>query len=106
MDDQPTISTHVLDTEHGWPAKGVPVKLFRITAGGERPVGEGVTDEGGRINRLLQGDLVAADYRIEFSIDRVFFMSGSYTFRVADTTRSYHVPLLMAAYSLTAYRGS
>jgi 5-hydroxyisourate hydrolase-like protein (transthyretin family) len=25
---------------------------------------------------------------------------------IADTTRSYHVPLLMAPFSLTTYRGS
>ena len=92
MDDQPTISTHILDTEHGWPAKGVSVKLFRITAGGERPVGEGVTDEDGRIGRLLEGELGSADYLIEFLIDRAFFRE-----RLVHLPRRRHVPQLPRA---------
>jgi 5-hydroxyisourate hydrolase len=106
MDDQPTISTHVLDTEHGWPARGVKVSLYKVAAGGERLAGEATTDDDGRIARLLAGELEQADYRIEFAVDGAFFASGSFTFHVRDTTRSYHVPLLIAPYSVSTYRGS
>jgi len=106
MDDQPTISTHVLDTEHGWPAKGVTVHLYRVAPGGDRPAGSAATDDDGRVRRLLDGDLEAGDYRIEFDVNGAFFGSASFTFRVADVTRSYHVPLLMAPFSLATYRGS
>ncbi len=44
MDDQPTISTHVLDTERGQPASGVDVALYRMETTSEGRVGAGVTD--------------------------------------------------------------
>lgn len=106
MDDQPTISTHILDTEHGWPAKGVTVKLFRIAPGGDRPAGEAATDDDGRVRRLLDGELQDGDYRIEFSLGGPFFGSVTLTFHVGDTSHSYHVPLLIAPFSITSYRGS
>jgi 5-hydroxyisourate hydrolase len=106
MDDQPTISTHVLDVEHGWPARGLKVSLFKVVPGGDRLAGEATTDEDGRVNRLLAGELEPADYRIEFAIDGPFFTVGSFTFHVRDATRSYHVPLLVAPYALGTYRGS
>ena len=106
MTDQPTISTHVLDTEHGRPASGVRVGLFRLDGGGQRLVGTGTTDEDGRIRRLLDGTLEPGDYRIDFETGGPFFRHAALTFRVDDTTRSYHVPLLLAPYSLSIYRGS
>ena len=106
MDDGPTISTHVLDTEHGVPAPDVAVDLSLVTNDGVESVGGGLTDADGRIRRLLDGPLVAGDYRISFRIEGAFFRELSISFRVTDTTRSYHVPLLLAPYSLASYRGS
>jgi 5-hydroxyisourate hydrolase len=104
--DQPTISTHVLDTQAGAPAPGVKVTLYRLTADGEVEVGSGVTDDDGRIPRLLASELEAGEYAIEFDLGGVFFSTVVLEFRVDDVTRSYHVPLLMAAYSVASYRGS
>lgn len=106
LDDQPTISTHILDTERGMPSQGVEVVLYHIAPGGDREVGRAVTDADGRIRRLLEADLVRGDYRIEFRTDGAFFGTITLAFRVTDTTRSYHVPLLMAPYSVASYRGS
>ena len=106
MDDGPTISTHVLDTEHGVPAANVSVELARITDEGTDRVGGGLTDGDGRIRRLIDGPLVAGDYVISFRVDGPFFRALSISFRVTDTTHSYHVPLLLAPYSLATYRGS
>lgn len=106
MDDQPTISTHILDTERGVPAQGVEVVLYHSAPGGDREVGRSVTDDDGRIRRLLTTTLQRGDYRIEFRTDGVFFLRISMAFRVIDPTRSYHVPLLMAPYSVASYRGS
>ena len=106
MDDGPTISTHVLDTEHGVPAANVAVDISLVTDDGVEAVGGGLTDGDGRIRRLVDGLLVAGDYRISFRIDGAFFQEVSISFRVSDTTRSYHVPLLLAPYSLATYRGS
>lgn len=106
MHDQPTISTHVLDTQHGQPASGVRVVLQRVEAGTVQQVGEGVTDEDGRIRRLLDGALVAGDFRIDFDLGGPFFRRLSISIRVDDASRSYHVPLLVAPYALSTYRGS
>lgn len=103
---QPTISTHVLDTQRGRPAQGVEVALLRVEAGEERMVGGGVTDQDGRVRELLSGALSEGFYRIEFRIDGPFFMSMAVWFKVEDAGRSYHVPLLMAPYQLGTYLGS
>jgi 5-hydroxyisourate hydrolase len=103
---RPTISTHVLDTELGRPAQGVEVALFRLEGSTERLVGRGTTDEDGRIRQLLDGRLEAADYRLEFRLAGPFFRSLAVWVRIRDTDRGYHVPLLMAPYSLATYRGS
>jgi 5-hydroxyisourate hydrolase len=105
MTDSPTISTHVLDVENGRPAAGVAVFLYRVD-GEERRVGAATTDDDGRIGRLLESDLEAGDYEIRFDLDGKFFLGFAAAFRVDDSSRSYHVPLLLGAYSLTTYRGS
>ena len=105
----PTISTHVLDTARGRPAAGVKVSLYRLVEDG-RPVRltQSVTDSDGRIADLLEGPLQTGDYRLRFDTreDAVFFRSISLDFRVTDASRSYHVPLLLAPFSMTVYRGS
>ncbi len=106
MGEDPTISTHVLDTELGRPATGITVALYRIDGDGESRVGGGTTDDDGRIRRLLAEPLEAATYRLAFELDGQFFREASVTFVVGDTTRSYHVPLLVAPFALSTYRGS
>jgi 5-hydroxyisourate hydrolase len=106
MAESPTISTHVLDTEHGAPARGVDVALYRMDETSESRVGGGRTDGDGRITRLLETALISGTYRMDFHVDGPFFLEASVTFVVEDTGRSYHVPLLMAPYSLSTYRGS
>lgn len=106
MADRPTISTHVLDTGRGSPATGVEVALYRVDGELETIVGGGTTDEDGRIRDLLFEQLEPATYRLVFDVGGTFFKAAGVTFVVHDTTRSYHVPLLMAPYSLTTYRGS
>ena len=106
--DQPTISTHVLDTAAGTPRAGVLVRLRRPAGDGSVPiVGEGVTDGDGRIRDLLGGlTLEPGAYRLEFALDPDGFFAGlALDFRVDDATRSYHVPLLLAPFGLTTYRG-
>jgi len=105
---RPTISTHVLDVGSGRPAAGIKVRLVRIVAGVEVEVGRGATDHDGRIGDLLAGAaLESGDYRLRFDIDDGgFFRAATFDFRVSDTARSYHVPLVRAPYSLSTYRGS
>ena len=106
----PTISTHVLDTERGMPATGVRVTLSRLDVGnGPIRMTQALTDGDGRIRDLLERPLVAGDYRLEFDVaheDASFFTRVSVDVRITDTKRSYHIPLLLAPYSMTTYRGS
>lgn len=107
-ESRPTISTHVLDVGTGRPAVGVKVRLVRVIAGVEAEVGKAATDHDGRIGDLLAGKaLESGDYRIRFDVDDGgFFRAATIDFRVTDTARSYHVPLVRAPYSLSTYRGS
>lgn len=109
--DRPTISTHVLDTERGVPASGVRVALYRLDVADGKPirVTQALTDGDGRVRDLLERPLQAGEYRLEFDLgadDDAFFTKLSVDVRVTDTSRSYHVPLLLAPYSMTTYRGS
>ena len=107
---RPTISTHVLDTELGAPAAGVRVTLYRLDLG-SAPIRmtQALTDPDGRIRDLLERPLAAGDYRLEFELGRgeePFFRRLAVDVSILDVTRSYHVPLLLAPYSMTTYRGS
>jgi 5-hydroxyisourate hydrolase len=106
---QPTISTHVLDTELGRPALGVPVRLAAILDdGGIRQLGLGTTDVDGRIGSLIDL-LVPGIYRLTFELHeyrRGFFHEVMLQIVVDDPSRSYHVPLLIAPFGITSYRGS
>ena len=112
----PTISTHVLDADQGKPAVGVHVTLYKLGED-DRPVrlSQVLTDDDGRVRDLLERPLSPGTYRLEFSLagrtageedDDRFFRRLAIDLRVEDVTRSYHVPLLLAPYAMTTYRGS
>lgn len=107
--DRPTISTHVLDVGSGAPRRGLRVRLQRPGDDGRGPImGDAETDEDGRIRDLLEGaPLETGRYRLEFALDPGGFFSGlTVDIVVDDAGRGYHVPLLLAPYGLTTYRGS
>ena len=93
-----TLSTHVLDTEAGRPASGVRVELFR---GDERLAGA-ETDDDGRIAALAEVE--AGAYRLVFHPPSPFFRRVELELALDDG--HYHVPLLLAPYACTPYRGS
>ena len=107
-DDRPTISTHVLDTGTGRPAVGVRVLCSLLHEDRVVAVGGGKTDDDGRIRDVLEGrDLVPGVYRLEFELGpERFFEAVTFDVRVEDPSHSYHVPLLVAPYGLSTYRGS
>jgi 5-hydroxyisourate hydrolase len=96
------ISTHVLDTEQGTPRAGLRVALYR---GGEL-VSEQETDDDGRIAELAPDGVDPGDYRLVFAVGGDFFRQVELTLAIADPKRHYHVPLLVAPYLCTTYRGS
>lgn len=101
------ISTHILDTEKGRPASGIPVMLERYSTAWET-VSEIHTDDQGRVAQLLpdREPLQPGLYRLTFRTGGPFFPEVSISFRVTDTSSHYHVPLLLSPYGYTTYRGS
>lgn len=93
-----TVSTHVLDTERGEPARGVTVELFREA----ELVGAGETDADGRIARLAE--VPAGLYRLVFHPPSPFFRRVELSVELGEG--HYHVPLLLSAYACATYRGS
>jgi 5-hydroxyisourate hydrolase len=106
------ISTHVLDTSKGSPARGVRVVLERRSPEASWvEVSSGVTDHNGRVAQLLDRLLVAS-YRLTFSTgeyfhgQECFYPEVTVLFDVRDASAHYHVPLLLSPYGYTTYRGS
>ena len=95
-----SISTHVLDTGRGEPARGVTVELFR----GADLVASGTTDDDGRIAELVGDDAGPGAYRIVFHPSSPFFRRVEVEVEVGPG--HYHVPLLLSPYSCAIYRGS
>jgi 5-hydroxyisourate hydrolase len=102
MSPAPTISTHVLDTGRGEPARGVRVELYRedVLLSAEE------TDADGRVSDLVRGPLTAGSYRLVFRPPSAFFARVELEIVVEDPARHYHVPLLVSPYSCASYRGS
>ena len=96
------ISTHVLDTGRGEPARGVRVELYR----GERLVGAAETDADGRIAELSPEPLEPGRYRLVFHPPSKFFRRVELEIEIEGAGRHYHVPLLVSPYSCVTYRGS
>ncbi|HEY8841601.1 MAG TPA: hydroxyisourate hydrolase [Candidatus Dormibacteraeota bacterium] len=68
-----SVSTHVLDTARGRPAKDVPVTLsHRGTDRRWTVVGRGVTGADGRIRELAEGGVAFGEYRLEFDTAHYF----------------------------------
>ncbi len=93
-----TLSTHVLDTGRGRPAAGVRVELFRE----EELVAAAETDSDGRIGELA--DVAPGAYRLVFHPPSEFFRRVELELELGEG--HHHVPLLIAPYSCTTYRGS
>lgn len=110
-----TISTHVLDTATGSPAVGVQVRLEHHDGRRWLPVGDGQTNNDGRVIALVTNHvpLPAGKYRLIFEIGRYFAARHVETFYpraivefVTDDAGHYHVPLLVSPFGYTTYRGS
>jgi 5-hydroxyisourate hydrolase len=102
------LSTHVLDTASGRPATGVKVTLERSSDGGWQHVGDGVTDDDGRVPALGVA-LGSGIYRLVFATGDAgnpFFPEVHLIVDLDESQDHYHVPLLLSTYGYTTYRGS
>jgi 5-hydroxyisourate hydrolase len=114
------LSTHVLDTSRGKPAQGVMIELSIWRNGRLEHVKAMATNADGRTDEpLLSGDLLESGvYELTFHAGDYFRRAGVelgnppfldhviIRFGVADATGNYHVPLLLAPYGYSTYRGS
>ncbi len=104
-----SVSTHVLDSVLGRPAAGIAVRLLA----GEDLLAAGVTDRDGRA-RLTDEATGAGTHRLVFATGPWFAEQGReafypevvLTFAVVEPAEHHHVPLLLAPYAYSTYRGS
>lgn len=105
------ITTHVLDTSIGEPARNIAVALTDFEG---NVVGRGHTDSDGRCRDLTAEPIAAGRYRISFDVaayflDRdihAFYPVVHIDFEVFDAAQHYHVPLLLSPFGYSTYRGS
>ena len=94
-----SLSTHVLDTARGEPARGVRVELFH----GAGPVASGETDADGRIAQLADG-LEPGTYSLVFHPPSPYFTRVELQVELSEG--HHHIPLLVSPYGCASYRGS
>jgi 5-hydroxyisourate hydrolase len=109
------ITTHVLDTSMGKPAKGIQIHLEEKSGSDWKLLGSGITNDDGRIADLLSKDVLLKHgiYKLTFEVKPYFdnqnlvsfYPSVTVEFEVKED-RHYHVPLLLNPFGYSTYRGS
>ncbi|MDQ6666104.1 MAG: hydroxyisourate hydrolase [Acidobacteriota bacterium] len=117
----PRLSTHVLDTARGAPARGVAIDLYRYDSSGPcTRLKSTFTNTGGRTDEplLLADELTIGNYELVFHAGDYFRTLGlrlpdppfldriAIRFGISDAHGDYHVPLLLSPYGYSTYRGS
>jgi 5-hydroxyisourate hydrolase len=114
------LSTHVLDTANGKPARGVAIELFAVEGDRRRSVLRTATNADGRTDApLMAGDAFrTGTYELVFEVGSYFKGLGAamadppfldmvpIRFSIAEPDGHYHVPLLVSPWSYSTYRGS
>lgn len=113
------LTTHVLDTARGCPAKGISIELWGLNESGKTLLKTAITNSDGRTDSPLLTD------KLEIGIYELVFIIGDYfasyletlpnppflnrvpiQFGIADSSNHYHVPLLVSPWAYSTYRGS
>ena len=114
------LSTHVLDTVHGRPARDVAIELFALDGESRRLAVRTRTNQDGRTDApLMAGDAYRpGTYELVFHVGDYFRGLGApmsdppfldevpIRFSLAEPDGHYHVPLLVSPWSYSTYRGS
>ncbi|HHG91021.1 MAG TPA: hydroxyisourate hydrolase [Devosia sp.] len=120
MADCGRLTTHVLDTAHGKPAADMGVELFVVQGESRTLLQATRTNVDGRCNSpLLSGEnMVSGVYELVFQVGDYFSALGVETtspafldtvpvrFGIGEADAHYHVPLLVAPFAYSTYRGS
>ena len=108
------ITTHVLDTSAGKPAKGIEIKFFKSENSVWNEVAKGVTNDDGRISDLLEEgiSLERGIYKMHFRTEEYYKEKKTKSFYpfveivfIIDSDEHYHIPLLLNPFGYTTYRG-
>ena len=112
------LTTHVLDTGQGKPAKGIKISLYRVSGNSHRKIAEAVTNDDGRTDApiLPVEQFKTGQYELIFhtgdylraqgaQIDPLFLGDVPIRFGMAEEDH-YHVPLLLSPFGYSTYRGS
>jgi 2-oxo-4-hydroxy-4-carboxy-5-ureidoimidazoline decarboxylase len=112
------LSTHLLDLTNGRPAAGIRITLDEIGASARGRLVETVSNADGRTDQPLIGGepLRIGTYELAFHVGDYFTGAAvadppyldivPIRFSIAEPEGHYHVPLLVAPWSYTTYRGS
>ncbi|CAG8461523.1 6158_t:CDS:2 [Scutellospora calospora] len=108
-----SITCHVLDSSRGIPGKNIEVLLEYQETGNGRCSDLVPSDHQISLANYSDEDLKAI-YRLTFFTTPYFKSYGQESFypfvqvvfQIKDLTQHYHVPLLIAPFSYTTYRGS
>lgn len=113
------LTTHVLDTARGCPAKGLKIELFRLSGNGRHLLKTLVTNDDGRTDEqiLPASEFELGEYELVFHAGAYLDASGTppesprfldivpIRFGMSEAAH-YHVPLLLSPFGYSTYRGS
>ena len=112
------LTTHVLDTANGHPARALSIELFKVDRGALTTIKHVVTNDDGRVDAPLLSDseIAVGTYELQFHVGDYFHQAGLQAgsfldvvpvrFLISDPDQHYHVPLLVSPYGYSTYRGS
>ena len=113
------LTTHVLDTARGCPAKGLKIDLYRIEGEARTHLRSLVTNDDGRTDEqiLPAAEFAPGTYELVFHTGAYLDASGvppeaprfldivPLRFGMSEKAH-YHVPLLLSPFGYSTYRGS
>lgn len=114
------LTTHILDTSLGRPARGVQIKLYYLEGSQYKLVRETTTNDDGRTDLplLSEKEMKLGRYQIVFEMANYFLSTNPslseplfisdipIQFSITDLNSHYHVPLLASPFAYSTYRGS
>ncbi|WIJ26225.1 hydroxyisourate hydrolase [Devosia sp. RR2S18] len=112
------LTTHVLDTMHGKPARGLRLELLYVHGDHTHHILDSYTNADGRVDQpLLEDDqFQLGEFEIHFHVGQYFERLGvelqtpflnvvPVRFTISEDSH-YHVPLLVSPFGYSTYRGS
>ena len=113
-----SLSSHVLDSTLGAPARGISVRWEKQVDDAWQQVAQAMTDDDGRVAQWLTQSgvepLTTGVHRLVFGTGdyfsardvRTFYPEVVVVFEVVDDAAHHHVPLLLSPFAYSTYRGS